>query len=169
MSVFRIPNYALVAFSTAYLLGNIQCPVAHADELTSGMAKLSYLMGEWTCKTSGSAGPNGVVITFTPSAENRLHEHVKAEQYESDAYFGYSPTLNSYYMVYAESGGFYGFIMSTDGHHFSGTARAGGARTMNEVMAFNTISPNQLSISRKDVDDNIPVNGEAICTRYHDN
>jgi hypothetical protein len=138
-----------------------------AGELYGGIAKLGYLLGTWNCKDARS-GQLGMVMTFTASEDNTIHEHDLGGDSEADEYFGYSPTAHSYYVALADTGGSYGYGVSTDGVSFSETVRAGLAINYKTTFSFQRLSSDTVGVHAETIVNGMKAGGESICSRQHE-
>jgi hypothetical protein len=138
-----------------------------SERPTGEMVKLSYLLGQWTCKEylrDTNAIPS--VITFEISGPNAIHEHwVSAfEHAESDSYFGYSTTAHVYYVTRADSGEA-AIGSSADGITYSEAIQGIGGPPLVSTFTFQSPSSDTLKIHSETTINGMETDGWADCSR----
>jgi hypothetical protein len=140
---------------------------AASNELTGEMAKLSYLLGTWTCNNylRSSAGIPSVV-TYEVGPRNTIHEHWASQRYglEGDSYYKYSSTTHEYYETSADSGGSNDFGSSSDGVTYSVTSQ-GPNGSEKSSFVIRTLSADSLGIRSQTIYNGNRIDGNADCSR----
>jgi hypothetical protein len=106
-----------------------------------------------------------MIMTFTAAEDNTIHEHDLGGDSEADEYFGYSPTAHYYYVAMADTGGSYGYGVSTGGVSFSETVRAGLAINYKTTFSFQRLPSNTVGVHAETIVNGMKAGGESICSR----
>ena len=127
---------------------------AHAQPvaLTGKMQPFTYLLGTpWTCSTNVPAMGGQPAHTengtagFEVAPGNVIHNHVSTPDYSGDYYFGYNDKASMYWQTSADNMGGHGFLTSSDGKNYTGTASMGPMGAP-ETVTYNKVSPNNITV-----------------------
>jgi hypothetical protein len=146
---------------------------AHAQPvaLTGKMAPFSYLLGTpWNCSTNVPAMMGQPAHTdrgtagFEVAPGNVVHNHVITPNFSGDYYFGYNDKMSMYWQTSADNMGGHGFLTSTDGKTYTGTASM-GPTSAQDTVTYNRVDANTVTVH--DVVSSGPVPGtfDSTCTR----
>jgi hypothetical protein len=138
-----------------------------SDELTGEMAKLSYLLGKWTCTDNlRDSMPIPAVATYEVGPRNTIHGHwaYAFEDVEADSYYGYNFTAHEYYKTTAGSGGSSAFASSSDGVTYSGTSR-GPNGSEKSTVAIRAPSADSLEVRSQTIYNGNVLEGFEDCSR----
>lgn len=140
--------------------------------LTGKMQPFTYLLGTppWNCTTNVPAMGNQPARTDTGSAVfevapgNVVRNHVTTPNYSGDFYFGYDPKTSMYWQVSADNMGGHGFLASTDGKNYTGTASM-GSMTAQSSVTYNRVSPNNVTVHEVITAGSQSETFDSTCTR----